>query len=96
MQGTHTAFLYLFFSGVHIFPLYEEETSRKCAMGKVDVCIMGVKVQKRTPNSLLRELINVLFVVSRLWPARPADSQLRRITSTICHIYTFYLLMMGC
>jgi hypothetical protein len=28
-------------------------------------------------------------------PVIPADSQLRSITSTICHIYTFYLLMMG-
>jgi hypothetical protein len=27
---------------------------------------------------------------------RLADSQLRSITSTIRHIYTFYLLMMGC
>jgi hypothetical protein len=27
--------------------------------------------------------------------ARPAGSQLRSITSAICHIYTFYLLMMG-
>jgi hypothetical protein len=26
----------------------------------------------------------------------PADSQIRNIKSTICHIYTFYLLMMGC
>jgi hypothetical protein len=28
--------------------------------------------------------------------ARPNDSQLRSIRSTICHIYAFYLLMMGC
>jgi hypothetical protein len=28
--------------------------------------------------------------------ARPADSQLSSIASTICHMYTFYLLMMGC
>jgi hypothetical protein len=28
--------------------------------------------------------------------SRPADSKLRSITSTICHIYTFYILMMGC
>jgi hypothetical protein len=26
----------------------------------------------------------------------PIDSQLRSITSTICHICTFYLLMKGC
>jgi hypothetical protein len=29
-------------------------------------------------------------------PAKPADSHLRSIMGTICHTYTFYLLMMGC
>jgi hypothetical protein len=29
------------------------------------------------------------------FPSRPADSQLSSITSTICHIHTYYLLMMG-
>jgi hypothetical protein len=28
--------------------------------------------------------------------ARAADNQVRSITTTVCHIYTFYLLMMGC
>jgi hypothetical protein len=28
--------------------------------------------------------------------SQAADNQLKIITSTICHIYTFYLLMMGC
>jgi hypothetical protein len=36
----------------------------------------------------------VQLTVSR--PGLPADSQLYSITSTICHIYTFYLLMMSC
>jgi hypothetical protein len=37
-----------------------------------------------------------LTVTGPRWTAKPADSQLRSITSTICHIHAFYLLMIGC
>jgi hypothetical protein len=42
------------------------------------------------------QMVGVILELTVSWSPKPTDSQLRSIKSTICHIYTLYLLMMGC
>jgi hypothetical protein len=49
----------------------------------------------RRQNEYMWQMVLVILSVDcqRAWPT---DCQLRSITSTICHIYSFFLLMTGC